>query len=164
MMRLILAAMLLAGAVLAGAVERERRRLRLEGLSGLLSDLKLLEGSLRFERRELPLLAAELSGAGRHASFWSRIEAALRSGSAFDRAWAENEAELVLDDAVRALMKDFASAFGKSDLEGELARLAALASKLEQAERSASGEFEKKQKLTGSLALLAGLALALMVL
>ncbi|MBO4879596.1 MAG: stage III sporulation protein AB [Clostridia bacterium] len=164
MLRPICAALAFLICAAAGMIRAERMKLRLSAAEGLLSDLGVIEASLRYERKPALLIAEELARSGKLSRFWNSILIVMNDGLSFGDAWRKVKGELGIGKTELAALDGFAENFGSTDAETELARLFAAKARLSDAVSALRAEYPKKRKLASSLGMLAGCAAALMLI
>ena len=120
MLKLLLAAAAFCICMAAGRVAAEKYKLRQKTLCGFLSDLKVLEAALKYERTDVKSLALLLAARGSLREFWRIMSDELTNGAGFGEAWRRHRRELMLNEDVGAIADGFAEHFGSNDAETEL--------------------------------------------
>ena len=87
MLKLLLAAAAFCICMAAGRVAAEKFKLRQKTLCGFLSDLKVLEAALKYERTDVKSLALLLAARGSLREFWRIMSDELTNGAGFGEAW-----------------------------------------------------------------------------
>lgn len=87
MLKLLLAAAAFCICMAAGRVAAEKYKLRQKTLCGFLSDLKVLEAALKYERTDVKSLALLLAARGSLREFWRIMSDELTNGAGFSKAW-----------------------------------------------------------------------------
>lgn len=164
MLKLILAAAAFILCMAAGKVAAEKYGLRQRVLNGLVSDFKVLEAALKYERTDIKSLADLLAARGSLTELWKKISYELERDAGFGAAWRRHGHELLLENEALAVVDGFAKRFGSNDAETELGRIAGTLRQLEEIERKQCAVFEQKRKLSRSLSALLGAALALLII
>ena len=121
MLKLLLAAAAFCICMAAGRVAAEKYKLRQKTLCGFLSDLKVLEAALKYERTDVKSLALLLAARGSLREFWRIMSDELTNGAGFGEAWRRHRRELMLNEDVGAIADGFAEHFGSNDAETEAA-------------------------------------------
>ena len=160
---LIAAVILFLSCAAAGAVNAERYRLRLAGLEALTGDLKELADSLKYERADVSATVLKLAERGCLKKFWKEFSVQLRSNSVSE-AYRNALSALPLPDKEREILDGFMLSFGSGDIETELSRLELTSKRMESAYNSEKARLENRIRLSGTLSVLLGVALALTVL
>ena len=148
----------------AGRVAAEKYKLRQKTLCGFLSDLKVLEAALKYERTDVKSLALLLAARGSLREFWRIMSDELTDGAGFSEAWRRHRRELMLNEDVGAIADGFAEHFGSNDTETELSRLEGTLKQLSEKEKTQCACFTQKSRLAVSLSALLGAAAALMII
>ena len=148
----------------AGRVAAEKYKLRQKTLCGFLSDLKVLEAALKYERTDVKSLASLLAARGSLREFWRIMSDELTNGAGFGEAWRQHRRELMLNEDVGAIADGFAEHFGSNDAETELSRLEGTLKQLSEKEKIQCACFTQKSRLAVSLSALLGAAAALMII
>ena len=159
MLKLLLAAAAFCICMAAGRVAAEKYKLRQKTLCGFLSDLKVLEAALKYERTDVKSLALLLAARGSLREFWRIMSDELTNG-----AWRRHRRELMLNEDVGAIADGFAEHFGSNDAETELSRLEGTLKQLSEKEKTQCAIFMQKSRLAVSLSALLGAAAALMII
>ena len=163
-MRLAAAAAVFVICAFLGTLIGEGYKLRLAASDMMASDLAAMEALLRFERTDVRSIAASLAVRGRLKGFWRGIHTELSQGASFEEAWRNRECALSLPADEKAILREFAARFGKSDIETELAGIRQAGESLKNVRLLHRNEFQNRIRLSGALSVLLGAALALMVL
>lgn len=164
MLKLLAAAAVFGCCAFFGALTRESCILRIRTAEGMASDLAAMEALLRFERTDVASVARSLAVTGRLAGFWAELASSLGRGASFEEAWRAGIRPLSLAEDEKAVLAEFAARFGKSDIETELALLSLARERLAAAYSANMPGVRNRIRLSGTLSLLLGAALALMVL
>lgn len=164
MLKLLLAAAAFCICMAAGKVAAEKYKLRQKTLCGFLSDLKVLEAALKYERTDVKSLASLLAARGSLREFWRIMSDELTNGAGFGEAWRRHRRELMLNEDVGAIADGFAEHFGSNDAETELSRLEGTLKQLSEKEKTQCAIFMQKSRLAVSLSALLGAAAALMII
>ena len=133
-------------------------------MCGFLSDLKVLEAALKYERMDVKSLALLLAARGSLREFWRIMSDELTDGAGFSEAWRRHRCELMLNEDVGAIADGFAEHFGSNDAETELRRLEGTLKQLSEKEKTQCACFTQKSRLAVSLSALLGAAAALMII
>ena len=133
-------------------------------MCGFLSDLKVLEAALKYERTDVKSLALLLAAHGSLREFWRIMSDELTNGAGFGEAWRRHRCELMLNEDVGAIADGFAEHFGSNDAETELSRLEGTLKQLSEKEKTQCACFTQKSRLAVSLSALLGAAAALMII
>ncbi|HRN14706.1 MAG TPA: hypothetical protein PK062_05495, partial [Clostridia bacterium] len=133
-------------------------------LCGFLSDLKVLEAALKYERTDVKSLALLLAARGSLREFWRIMSDELTNGAGFGEAWRRHRCELMLNEDIGAIADGFAEHFGSNDAETELSRLEGTLKQLSEKEKTQCACFTQKSRLAVSLSALLGAAAALMII
>ena len=157
MLKLLLAAAAFCICMAAGRVAAEKYKLRQKTLCGFVSDLKVLEAALKYERTDVKSLALLLAARGSLREFWRIMSDELTNGAGFGEAWRRHRCELMLNEDVGAIADGFAEHFGSNDVETELSRRS-------EKEKIQCAIFIQKSSLAVSLSALLGAAAALMII
>lgn len=156
MLKLLLAAAAFCICMAAGRVAAEKYKLRQKTLCGFLSDLKVLEAALKYERTDVKSLALLLAARGSLREFWRIMSDELTDGAGFGEAWRRHRRELMLNEDVGAIADGFAEHFGSNDTETELSRLEGTLKQLSEKEKTQCGIFMQKKQTGGILIGFAG--------
>ena len=119
---------------------------------------------LRSERRGLKELAGSIADEGKLAAVWKKALDNAENTAGLRIALGEACCELMLKSDDRAMAANYFLSFGSGDINAEIERLQGLVSELKASEEQERNSCEKRMKLASPLALLAGAALALLVL
>jgi len=163
-LKLLLAAAAFCICMAAGRVAAEKYKLRQKTLCGFLSDLKVLEAALKYERTDVKSLALLLAARGSLREFWRIMSDELTNGAGFGEAWRRHRRELMLNEDIGAIADGFAEHFGSNDAETELSRLEGTLKQLSEKEKTQCAIFIQKSRLAVSLSALLGAAAALMII
>lgn len=151
MLKLLLAAAAFCICMAAGRVAAEKYKLRQKTLCGFVSDLKVLEAALKYERTDVKSLALLLAARGSLREFWRIMSDELTNGAGFSEAWRRHRCELMLNEDVGAIADGFAEHFGSNDAETELSRLEGTLKQLSEKEKNTVCDFYAKKQTGGIL-------------
>ena len=170
MMRLLGAAMLIAGASALGLGAVGRLDGRVRDLRELLAGVEALQRELGWRLAELPEaldLAAGASG-GRAAGFFLRCAqgAAHLEGSPFRKVWREalEDSRLRLGREDRAPLEQLGTVLGRYDGDSQRQALESAAARLEQRQAIAAEDRKRLGRVYGVLGVTAGLFLVILLI
>lgn len=161
--RLVSAALAFTACAVFGAVRRARIRRERETAAMLTADVAEFERLLRLERRPLSEIAGWLARNGGCKALWRGVEEGMEQGETFRNAYAAAE-KPEAGKAAAAVLDALAGSIGSGDAEGESDRLKKAGDELAEISALMQKSCAEKEKLIGTLSLLAGAAAALLMI
>ncbi len=156
--------MLIAAATLLGCMESYKLHLRVEALERFLTLITVIETEMRYYALPLRQIVTRHSDA---FAFLCHCQVQLEAGKSFAQAWQAGIAASAkgkgLKQKDKALMEQFGTGLGDSDIEGQLAHCRTTQALLTVQIEQARAEKTKKSKLFSVLGLCGGAGVALLI-
>ena len=170
MMRLLGAALLIAGAAALGLGAVSQLDGRVRDLRGLLAGIETLQRELGWRLAELPegLALAAGEARGRPARFFRLCAggAARLEGRSFQQVWLEglDQCQLRLDQGDREPVEQLGTVLGRYDGDSQRQALESAAARLEQRKAMAVEDRKRLGRVYGVLGITAGLFLVILLI
>ena len=152
-----------AACALYGAVRRSAAEERLRRTEGLLSDIRRMGAAIGALRLPLARIASELAEEGSERALWRGVSLGMEQGLSFAEAY-KSAPKPRLGAGAEAVMSGLAASVGGGDAASETASVKAAAEELSRLIETERGGCERQGRLMGSLSMLLGLGLALLLL
>ena len=146
-----------------GAVRRSAAEERLRRTEGVLADIRRLGAAIGSLRLPLGRIASQLAEEGSERALWRGMSLAMENGLSFAEAY-KSAPKPRLCAGADALIMRLSASLGSGDAASETASVGAAAEELKRLIEAERGGCARQGRLMGSLSMLLGLGLALLIL